>query len=344
MNLPLAISELLLFHDCVIIPGFGGFVSSYAPATIHPTQHTFTPPSKAILFNRSLVSNDGLLANHLSRRNAIGFSEANSFIEKQVREYESLLANGKKVTIQGVGELNLDVEKNIRFNPDKSSNFLLSSFGLSEFQSSAIRRTEDISKIISIAPERSIHSDESGASKGKLKKFLVAAALIPFTMLLSYLPFHTGMIKKDLSGLNPFTGQEASGKYVQRNHKVKEMSVSTVSFNHARPSVPEVLASAEPLPSADATSSKVTVPAAPAVVENSSDYRYFLVAGCFQSTENAQNYIQQLISKGLKAELIGQTPNGLYRVSCGKFKGRNEAVAAQAELKSQNIPGWILSN
>ena len=52
------INELLYNHDCVIVPEFGGFVTNYASAKIHPVQHTFTPPSKNIVFNKNLKNND----------------------------------------------------------------------------------------------------------------------------------------------------------------------------------------------------------------------------------------------------------------------------------------------
>ena len=51
MNVEKHIGELLYDHNCVIVPDLGGFVANYAPAKIHPTQHTFTPPTKNIVFN-----------------------------------------------------------------------------------------------------------------------------------------------------------------------------------------------------------------------------------------------------------------------------------------------------
>ena len=61
MDVSFFISELLYKHDCVILPGFGGFVTQFVPAKIHPINHTFYPPSKNILFNSKLTRDDGLL-------------------------------------------------------------------------------------------------------------------------------------------------------------------------------------------------------------------------------------------------------------------------------------------
>ena len=55
------IGELLLRHNCVIVPSFGGFVAKRASATIDYTTGVMQPPKKSILFNRQLINNDGLL-------------------------------------------------------------------------------------------------------------------------------------------------------------------------------------------------------------------------------------------------------------------------------------------
>ena len=55
------ISELLFLHDCVIVPEFGGFIGNRKSAQLNKTTNSLTPPSKQILFNTNLKTNDGLL-------------------------------------------------------------------------------------------------------------------------------------------------------------------------------------------------------------------------------------------------------------------------------------------
>ncbi len=66
------ISELLYRHDCVIVPGFGGFVSRSHSAGFNKGNNLLFPPAKHILFNRNLIHNDGLLITSLMERNASG--------------------------------------------------------------------------------------------------------------------------------------------------------------------------------------------------------------------------------------------------------------------------------
>jgi len=49
------IGELLLRHNCVILPGFGGFIAQRQPARIDYHSGTMHPPGKSILFNRQLI-------------------------------------------------------------------------------------------------------------------------------------------------------------------------------------------------------------------------------------------------------------------------------------------------
>ena len=55
------IEALLLTHDCVIVPGLGGFVTQYVPAYYVEEENLFIPPHRTIAFNAGLSLNDGLL-------------------------------------------------------------------------------------------------------------------------------------------------------------------------------------------------------------------------------------------------------------------------------------------
>lgn len=130
MDISTFISDLLLEHDCVIIPGFGGFICNYMPAELHPILHTVSPPSKAISFNRNLKSNDGLLINFIAERGNVSFIEATEVVNTWVKSSVSLLKKNEDVLLRKIGKLHHDIESNLLFEPDESTNYLKSSFGL----------------------------------------------------------------------------------------------------------------------------------------------------------------------------------------------------------------------
>ena len=128
------IRELLFGHDCVIVPGFGGFMGNYTPARIDKNSGTFYPPVKQISFNRNLNHNDGLLVGRISSSSKINYGDARNLVEEFVAEIRRKLEKGEKVVFDNIGSFINNHEGNIQFEPDKSANYHLDSYGLESFQ------------------------------------------------------------------------------------------------------------------------------------------------------------------------------------------------------------------
>jgi len=124
------IGELLLRHNCVIIPSFGGFVAKQAPAVIDFKSGVMTPPRKSLLFNRQLINNDGLLIAEFAVANSIQYNQATDTVQQLVGKWNDQLRKGFRITIDKVGFLYFDSEKNICFEQDRFFNLLLESYGL----------------------------------------------------------------------------------------------------------------------------------------------------------------------------------------------------------------------
>ncbi|MFN6074450.1 MAG: SPOR domain-containing protein [Fluviicola sp.] len=124
------IADLLLQHNCVIVPGFGGFVAQRIPAQIDTEKGQVHPPKKSILFNRQLIANDGLLIATYAQRLGVSFEHAQSTVNALIRSWDEQLRSEVRISIDRVGILYLDAERNICFEQDRFSNLLLQSFGL----------------------------------------------------------------------------------------------------------------------------------------------------------------------------------------------------------------------
>ncbi len=124
------IKELILLHDCVIIPGLGGFVANYKPAQFDPDRGTASPPSKHILFNRNLVHNDGLLYGHVSQVTGYGYKDVQEQALAYIEGIRRDTRKGTKFLIGGLGYFYLDGENRIQFSEEEGNNFLLESYGL----------------------------------------------------------------------------------------------------------------------------------------------------------------------------------------------------------------------
>lgn len=130
INVEEIIGNLLLRHNCVIIPGFGGFVAKQISARIDHKSGVLSPPSKSVLFNRQLINNDGLLISEFALQDGLSYNEATAKINQLVASWNSELSAGNRISIDRVGFLYFDQERNICFEQDRYFNLLLSSYGL----------------------------------------------------------------------------------------------------------------------------------------------------------------------------------------------------------------------
>lgn len=141
MKLAKYIGDLLFEYECIVIPGFGGFITKSISAEIQPIQNHFIPAKKEIVFNAHLKTNDGLLINHVARAESLSYTDARLAVERFVKRCKEELGNGKRIRFQKVGLIYLGVENTIQFEPDTSQNYLADSYGLTSFISPAIKRT-----------------------------------------------------------------------------------------------------------------------------------------------------------------------------------------------------------
>ena len=133
-----AIKELLHKHDCVIVPNFGGFVCNREPAGIDQVSYVITPPSRKVVFNQNLKTNDGLLANYLVQKEHLSFSESLKWIENTVTDVIVILQDNKQYSIDLFGAFKLNADANYVFVADKRINFLIGSFGLAMVQAQPV--------------------------------------------------------------------------------------------------------------------------------------------------------------------------------------------------------------
>ena len=345
MNIEKYISELLYSHDCVIVPDFGGFVANYSPARIHPTQHTFAPPSKDIVFNKNLKNNDGLLANAIATSEQVSFAEASRRITIYVDECMKSLRNGGRCAINSVGTIYYDVERNLQFEPDRTINYLTDAFGLTTFQSPAIRRGNVERQVQKEFRDR--EPIPAPARRINVKKYVALAlggAAIVFAAL--WIPLKTDLLKTGSANLNPFAPKEDS------RYEARKAGVATISmddFIEAQASSENIFTDTTAIdPAVDPSISSSAEPESTAVSEAASQPvtsgNYHVVAGCFMVQENAQRYVEQLQAANVAANIIGQNKAGLYVVSIGDYSSKEEALSSLPKARSISSDAWLFRN
>ena len=306
MRLETYISDLLYRYNCVTIPGFGAFLTQRVSAKIHETTHTLYPPKKVLSFNEQLQNNDGLLANYIAEVNKIPYLVAVEKIAKHVKSIKSYLVGGETITFQNIGELLLNNEGKIIFNPSYSINYLTDAFGLSHFNASYVQRDvykmeaeilEDKIPVI-ITPEK--------RSTGWFK--YAAAAVIVLGL--------TGF-----GAANYYSSQiENQNLIAEEDAKAQiEAKVQEATF-----------VISNPLPTATFSIEKQTG-------------NYHIVAGAYRVEANSDKKVNQLRELGYKARKIGANRYGLHEVVYSSYDNRSEAQRALYQIRrDHNNDAWLL--
>lgn len=84
------IEILLLSHDCVIVPGFGGFIAHHVDARYDEDDRLWLPPYRTLGFNPQLTLNDSLLAQSYVEAYDMSYPDALRQIEAEVEELKSI--------------------------------------------------------------------------------------------------------------------------------------------------------------------------------------------------------------------------------------------------------------
>ena len=305
MQLETYISDLLYRYECVTIPEFGAFLTQRASATIDDNTNTFYAPSKSISFNEQIQTNDGLLAHYIADIEKIPFEAATKKIEKRVKLLKSYLTQGETLTFKNIGDIVLNKEGKILFDPTYQLNYLTDSFGLSQLVSPNITRVvykkevEDIEKVVPITI-----TTEKRKSRPYLK--YAAVALIALTLAgLGGSKFYVDDIKNH----NQLAQEEAEN--------IMDTKIQQATFN------------LNPIPAITLNVSKQTG-------------NYHVVAGAFRVEENCNKKIKQLRAKGYKARKIGVNRYGLHEVAYGSYETRWEARKALGVIKkTHNKDAWL---
>ncbi len=137
------IVELLLDNDCVIVPGFGGFMAHSMAASYDEKNHVFLPPSRTIGFNQRLTMNDSLLAQAYANCYDISYPEALRRIEQDVEMLKQMVDTEDGHTICGVGRLTKADDGKIDFTPEASGIVSPALYGFDAYEMELYVRSEE---------------------------------------------------------------------------------------------------------------------------------------------------------------------------------------------------------
>lgn len=182
------IEALLLENDCVIVPGLGGFVAHYAPATRVEEENIFLPPTRIIGFNPQLKMNDGLLVQSYMSVYGTNFSDATKIVEREVDELIAALHEEGKVDLPNVGEVRYTIYDTFDFAPYDNKITTPYLYGLDAFEMqelSALEKPQAEKDTFSLVPATTPKEKRTFAVRFN-RAYLTNAAAVAAVIILSF--------------------------------------------------------------------------------------------------------------------------------------------------------------
>jgi len=335
------ICQLILRHNCVVVPHFGGFVSKTISAQIDFDKGIIQAPYKQLLFNRNLINDDGLVLAEYARLNGLYYQEGVSQLTQFTSQLNAELSLGKQVSIPKLGVFSKDTDGVVRFEQDRHFNLLLSSYGLTNVIFVPNQVLEE-TPIIDMNPEVSTFENDKNPSK--FWKYAAAACLLPFAFYSFWIPMKTDVLHSGLISYKDFNPLRGNIEVRYAKHALNPFEKALKNESK----IAEQLSSVEPgriglYQYDESTVFAVQVPktetTAPKVEQAPFQANFEYIVGCFSDERNATNFVQKLQASGFNAHTL---PGGaLIRVSAGSATNQSEIQAIQSKVISQGMDGWI---
>lgn len=332
MKLENYISDLLYRYECVIVPDFGGFITSEYGSRINYTNHHFFPPYKKLAFNAYLKNNDGLLVNYIASVEQISFDEATAWLKETVLIWNDKLAKGN-LFLSKIGTIQLNVAGKLQFEPNIAENYLTASFGLSTIVSESIER--EVAKVIlkkeftipmAVAKkEAEITPSLAAISTPEQIVIQLPKKQHPILRTLPIITKYAAMaaIAVTLFGLgNNYYQQKLQDEFIvatQENQQKTTQYIQEATFVISNP-LPTITLNIE-------TSAK----------------NFHVIAGAFRNIENAARKVSELKQMGYDAHIINTNKWNLTQVAFESFSSMEEARKALTQILNKvDEDAWVL--
>lgn len=363
---------LMLDHDCVIVPGLGGFVTQYVPARYVAEEQLFLPPYRSVGFNQQLSLNDGLLVQSYMQAYDTDYPETIKIIDDAVAQLKKELQENGEYELSGIGKLTLGIGGTYNFIPCEAGVLSPELYGLDAVNVADVKHSE-IANTTKKAKEKKgkirLHRSEKNYTitlNRELVNYVAAAVVAVFFYFIWATPI-SNSADNGMQTASVLYEQLFNQSTLQAAHQSEEahptfstdscgpinlMGTATSqgqqSFAIQKPleEGAEMLQTQQPSNAQpnSAKSSNETKTKDKTEKETISNVgKYTLVLASAISEENAQTMSTRLRSEGLH-EVQPYKRGRMVRVVCGHYASKEQAQQALYRLQQNNqfAEAWVL--
>lgn len=366
------IELLLLDHDCVIVPGLGGFIANYANAEYSGDEESLLlPPYRTIGFNQQLQVNDGLLVQSYMMAYDTSYPFANLQMEKDLEKVMCELDMSGEYTLENIGTLKKSINHNITFVPFETGVLTPSLYGLYSCEmrslNKVVKEKEVAEKLQLAASSMRIASEEKHEEEKVEKKkkhgdvvihvnrhwldfSISAAAAILLLFCFSYPALKNAGFESDtvVAAFTPMNDMTVKNTVITNKtkpaKKTRKAEIPKIKVAETYISENKEITLPEVKENFKFETKRSTKTETPKSVKAEAP-KYALVLASYVSQKNAEDFIEKLAKEGF-AE--GQyVKNGkVSRILYSGYSSEEDAQKALAALRQQNAAfaeAWIIA-
>lgn len=328
---------LLEKHSCVIVPGFGAFLAHYKPAEVNLKENKIYPPSKSVAFNKTLQSNDGILANAIAETEKIGYNDALQKIAIEISFWENSILQNKSLLLKNIGRFIVDENRNLIFAPFDTKNYLAESFGLQAISMEPIKRLKDTVKPIT---ENEIKKSKFSFS---ILNAMLAITVLTFIVLTTVVNvLQSGTEQVSLASLFPFSSSVPAIKqeHVALQPKKKEITAEPPKYVVVdNVSYPTAIAKEENETTVEISNQPATtqIASSAAMAKNSTGKTYVAI-GAFFSEASTQDVVKKAESEGFTTKLYKDAKRYKVLIELNKSDLARKLPLIKSEV---NANAWV---
>ena len=312
MQLEVHIANLLYRYQCVVVPGFGAFLSQIKSASLQRDSNTFYPPFKELSFNARLSTNDGLLVSHIAQSDGDSYEKTLERVITQSQQWKETLESGEPLELSSLGTFRLNREGKMVFEPDTRTNYLMSSYGLSPVIGNPVVREVLKEEVAELEERIPFTITPEARNKKGLRPVLKYAAVVLLALA---------------TGLSSYSIYE------------RQLTATAVAHEEAQKEVSRQIQEATFF-----NTDPVELPSVSLEITQKTEAIHHVIGGAYRFRDNADKRIQELIRKGYPAHYLGQNDYGLHHVAFASFSDPEEALDNLKEIRRLESPdAWLLS-
>lgn len=339
------IELLLLEHDCVIVPGLGGFIANHIEAQYNGEGDSlFLPPYRTIRFNQQLQMNDGLLVQSYMATYDASYPAAYLQMEKDIEKVIYELEMQGEYTFEKIGVLKKEINHSIAFTPAETSILTPSLYGLYSYEIKSLShviKAKEVEQALKAASSMAVSAKDKNTDKesdnennGKTIRLhrrwvdlgISVAASVALLFCFSYQTLKNTASDTDTVVAAFYTTSDVEvARPATSSKTIKPSKVITVSHKTN-------VAEEKPIEEAVVSTPK------------EQDSKFTIVLASFVNKINADAFIENLSKQGFNEGRYVKNDN-VSRILYSNYSEKEEAQQALQELRQrckEFAEAWIL--